>query len=266
MKNPIFWVVSSIISGFLAIVFETILCKIEFLEFSITALISLFAYLCFALVALICGYKAIKILLQIKNILHLSGLAQVFILILCGLFSFSHLIVDINKGHDIGSNEQAHFLYLWQMRVEMKAYMSANRQFPDANEWSDLMCVKNFQIHTLSTYFAFNKNLSNASIEQVPGNTVLLLECEEGLNTYGEAELLTNTLKRDEYYLFPRQRFKYVLFVDGTIGKYRRSDGAISLYIGKFGTFDNKTYHEAYKSFGSFQKQGTTPYSPLKWK
>jgi hypothetical protein len=263
LKKPIFWVILSVISGSLAI--EIFITSLKFgrIYFDVLSFIFQLAYCIFILVALGCGFKSIILLFQTQKILRLSGLAQLFFLILSGFYFLTLFLVHIDNYRSCFSSEKLHLDRLRHIRIGINAYMSANKQFPDANKWRYGISINNYD---LSSPFAFNKNLSNASIEQSPGSIVLLVECDIHVNKYGAAELLTKTLKRDKYYLFPSQRFKYILFLDGTIIKYRWADGAISLYTGDYDAFGYEAYDKASKSFGPFQKQGTTPYSPLKWK
>jgi hypothetical protein len=56
-------------------------------------------------------------------------------------------------------------------------------------------------------------------LDKVPGNVVLLFEADGIWNLNGTADLL-NTKRKEPGY-------SYVLFVDGTIGRYRFSGGLV---------------------------------------
>jgi hypothetical protein len=141
-------------------------------------------------------------------------------------------------------------------------YARENGHMPDANSWCYLLIDRddrarfNFkipQIKDVECNFAFNKNLSNLSTDNLDSNIVLLFESDGDLNLSGGPELISKERTKDKYFLFKRQRFIYILFVDGTIAKYRLHDGAISKYVPD----ENK--------FTQYYKMGETPYSPLRW-
>lgn len=267
LKKPILWTVVSIFFGCIGEAFGLLSYKVESLESDILYGIICFTAVIFDLFALVCGFKTIGLVLKTRKILHIfSGIAQILLLVFVAYTLLGIILHENEFYRSIKGSERQNLEFLRHTRIKSMAYMSANKQFPDANSWSiplydplgDRKYIK----------FAFNKNLSNASIEQVPGNIVLLVEVdnEESFTPYGTDELLKQPMKRDKYCLFSWQPFKYILFVDGTIGKYRRLDGAISLYTGDYDAFGYEAYDKAYKSFGPFQKKGDTPYSPLKWK
>ena len=83
---------------------------------------------------------------------------------------------------------------------------------------------------------AFNENISRLRFADIPGNTVLLFEASGDWNLSGGKQSLGLNQKTD---------FAFLLFVDGTIGRYQLSSGEITL-------FDSNI--------------DKTKYIPLKWK
>ena len=148
-------------------------------------------------------------------------------------------------------------------------YTEINGHLPDANSWCDSLFSheKNPRMyHELLSHFAYNENLSETPVDHLNGNILLIIEAEGSLNNFGGIELLTQPLPRYEYYLFPWHKFKYIMFVDGTIAKYRNRDGAISKFEGNPDNFDPLSYYEDIDSFGPFIKKGSNSYSTLRWK
>jgi len=153
-------------------------------------------------------------------------------------------------------------------------YVEINGHLPDANSWCDPLFSheKNApeanarMFHKFFSHFTFNENLSETPVDRLNGNILLIIEAEGSYNNFGGAELLTQPLPRYKYYLFPGQKYKYILFVDGTIVKYRQRDGAISKFEGNPDNFDPLSYYEDIDSFGPFIKKGSSSYSILRWK
>jgi hypothetical protein len=265
LKKPIFWTIASIIFGCVGEAFGFLYYKVESLESQILNSIVGYTHEIFTVFALFCVYKMISLLIKTRKILTVSSVTQILLLLF-----IAYTINGFNRGKNefyrsIKGDEQQKLEFLRHIRIELIAYMSSNKLFPDVNLWSDPLFVRDIHREIMLKYFAFNKYLSNATIEQLPSNIVLLVEFEGGINYSGTDELLKQPMKRDKHYLFSWQPFNYILFVDGTIVKYRRSDGAISKYGGDYDKFGYSAYDEAYRSFGPFLKKGTTPYSPLQW-
>ncbi|MBN2180515.1 MAG: hypothetical protein JW715_01275 [Sedimentisphaerales bacterium] len=152
-------------------------------------------------------------------------------------------------------------------------YVEINGRLPDANSWCDSLFSQEKNapetnprmFHELLSHFAFNENLSKTPVDQLNDNILLIIEAEGSYNNFGGAELLTQPLPRYEYYFFPWQKFKYILFVDGTIAKYRQRDGAISKFEGNPDEFGFPSYYKDIDSFGPFIKKESDSYSSLQW-
>jgi hypothetical protein len=136
-------------------------------------------------------------------------------------------------------------------------------RFPDSNDWCDLVLKKDVDLSDWhfnpsgrldnSCGFAFNKNLSELSVDSLAPNTVLIFEADGPWNFAGKQEQFPGTRYRDKY--FPKkERFAFIFYVDATLAKYRLYDGSVALYIK-----DKKT-------FSDWHEKGETLYSPLKWK
>jgi len=156
-------------------------------------------------------------------------------------------------------------------------YDDQNGYLPDANRWCDLLIEFDLEINRdffniigqnseIKCSFAFNKNLSNLSLDDIDGNVVLLFEADGNLNLAGGPELLNKDRHKDRFFLLKRQRFIYILFVDGTVAKYRLRDGAVSLFLYKPKKNEPPSYWAHVNDFSDWYKKGQTPYSPLRWK
>jgi hypothetical protein len=228
-----------------------------------------FAFVLFLLAALACGLITIILLIQSRKILHLSGIVQLIILIGFALFLNSFLLMRIRYSLACGGNEKNRLSDLKLIRREMMDYIVTNGHLPDANSWCDslLSQVENpYLRQELLSHFAFNENLSEKPVDQLNGNILLIIEAEGNYNNFGGAELLTQQLHRYKYYLFSGQKFKYIMFVDGTIAKYRQRDCAISKFEGNPDNFDYSSFREDVDSFGPFINKGSNSYSTLRWK
>lgn len=104
-----------------------------------------------------------------------------------------------------------------------------NGHLPTSDLWCDLLMkddptlgIYAFQYRDFAhgeCSVAFNENLGGLPIADVPGNVVLLFEANGDWNLSGEEELLSSKEKEPGY--------SFVLFMDGTIGKYKFSKGII---------------------------------------
>jgi len=161
-------------------------------------------------------------------------------------------------------------------------YYEQNDQLPQRYEWCDSIIwyfeeenlVRRYyfnipQLGTTEYHFAFNKNLSLLPKKGLPGNLVLVFEADGEFNLSGGPELLKKEHAKDKYFS-AESRYVYILFLDGTVAKYRMHDEAISLAKKMvYEMFDYSDFgytYEEEKAFSEYHKKGETPYSPLKWK
>ncbi|MBI9016318.1 MAG: hypothetical protein JEZ07_03550 [Phycisphaerae bacterium] len=109
--------------------------------------------------------------------------------------------------------------------------------------------------------FVLNVNIVGKSIQDIPGNVILLIECDKNMAAYGGRELLDIERKKDKYFTYQKDRFIYLCFMDGTIAKYRIADGAIAEF----------NINDAISSPDYINKDGHSPYIkdskylPLQW-
>lgn len=169
-----------------------------------------------------------------------------------------------------------------EIRKTFSQYYKANNQLPRSSNWCNALIeyyeengrpkTHIFQIPQLpdnECHFAFNRNLSLLLKEDLPGNLVLVFEADGALNLSGGSELLEQERAKDKYFS-KTERYIYILFVDGTIAKYRLSDGSIALAKEDlYKTSNDSSFYYTYeekKVFSKYHKKGETPYSPLRWK
>ncbi len=227
-----------------------------------------YAYALFTISALACGITAISKIRENKQILKIYGILQVVILVVtgCVLFYFFLFSNDIYRTRRAISSDGATRIMILGNLMNESAVKTGH--MPNADHWCDslvgqplagsLRVVKSsFNIvrnPDIECSFAFNENLSNLSIEGLSGNVVMLFEADGEFNLSGGPELINTKRMKDKYFWPWRQKFIYILFVDSTIVKYRRYDGAVALY------------DPDKDEFTDYHKKGETSYSPLKWK
>jgi hypothetical protein len=164
----------------------------------------------------------------------------------------------------------------------LKANANKIGHMPDTNDWcysligsslestplafDSVVTKRTFSLNSAcqNCNFAYNKNLGYLPIEGLSGNTVLLFEGEGDFNLSGDEELLSKELKDNQwaFYNIRKKNYRYIIFIDGTMGKYRLSDGAIAFYDPNIGY--KRSYE--FRNFTKYCKKGKTPYSPLKWR
>ena len=143
-------------------------------------------------------------------------------------------------------------------------YVAETKTYPSSANWFECL-LKYGTLHGLNSIpfyssddgksgVVYNEQIGNTIPEKSKANIVVVFEASHD-NKYRGMELLNRPIQKDRYFLFNWQRYRYVLFADGTIVKYRLSDQAVSIY-------DPNTDH----MFSKYFKPDETPYSPLKWK
>lgn len=219
--------------------------------------------------ALLLGVIAIvKIIVQIIENWKakiISGIVEFLILIFVGFFLLCFTLVT-NEFYRMRRAISCNMLLkIKNIRSMVNEYSEKYDRMPDADSWCGSLIENSGkigegyfhigQLPEIECNFAFNENISNLPVvKDLPGNVVLLFEAEGDLNLSGGPELISNELAKDKYFLFKKQKFIYILFVDGTIVKYRLRDCAIAKYVPD----KNK--------FTQYFQKGQTPYSPLRWK
>jgi hypothetical protein len=247
-----FWIISAISFEILAIIFS--LSAFRFLWLGYGTLV-------FPILALICGIIAIDIL-KTKKIFSMSGVMQIIFLVGCTLFLIVFHQLEHDKFRTLNGMRIVSLLSLETISKHIKVYIEDNNSLPDANSWCNVIKPEGVTINLYKEY-AFNRNLSGLSLDKLNGNEVLLIETNSGsINNFGGDEILNQELESDKFCMFSSQKITYILFVDGTIARYRKNDGAISLYKGEVIQPIVFRWHEA---FGPYIKKGKTQYSPLIW-
>jgi hypothetical protein len=256
-----YYLIASVIFGCIAVGFGIMSFKIDFLGF---------AFVLFSLTALVFGVTTFILLIKkSRENFQLSDIVQLLILFGFAFYLPTILLWQLDNFKSCRAYEKSRLADLKLIRREMMEYISINERLPDANSWCDPLFSheKNPRMfHELLSHFAYNENLSETPVEQLNGNILLIIEAEDSVNNFGGTELLTQPLTRYEYYLFPWQKYKYIMFVDGTIAKYRKRDGALSKFEGNPDKFGYSSYDEDINSFGPFIKKGSNSYSTLRWK
>ena len=189
--------------------------------------------------------------------------------------------VDFNNWRTQRAIELNGLVSLMKISKAFNQYCEQNDHLPKSFNWCDKLMeyyeeeglTKKYlfnipQLGTTEYHFAFNNNLSLLSRKDLPSNLVLVFEADGKFNLSGGAELLKRNYAKNRYFSV-ENKYIYVLFLDGTIAKYRLHDGAIA--IAKEGVYEASDYsnfcytYEEENSFLSYYKKGETPYSPLNW-
>jgi hypothetical protein len=147
----------------------------------------------------------------------------------------------------------------------MGEYVDKYEQFPPANNWCKAVTRERSigiaedefdigQLPDIECVVAFNHNLGGLRRDGIEGNVVLLFESEGELNLSGGPELIAKPRSKDRHFVFERDLYIYVVFVDGVVGRYRLHDGAVALY------------DPEKEEFTEYVEKGSTRYSPLKWR
>ncbi len=277
--RPLYWILASIISACLGVI-----CHISGWEFLVaqqqmrsyaepydSGLYDMLTsgYELFTITALVLGVIAIvKIVVQItKNwkAKIIPGIVEFLIFIFVGFFLFCFTLVTNEFYRMRRAISQNMLFQIRDIGNSINQYLKKYNHMPDAFWWCDSLInepdigVSKHDFHIgqfpdIECDFAYNKNLDKLPRGDIAGNVVLLFEADGDLNLSGGPELISKERTKDKYFLFKRQIFIYVLFVDGTIVKYRLHDGAIS------------KYDPEKNEFTPYLKKGQTPYSPLRWK
>ena len=110
---------------------------------------------------------------------------------------------------------------------------------------------------------AYNAYLSGKAYDSIPRETVLLFEAEGPWNNSGGSELLKPKRLKDKYLgIFDVQLdTALIAFMDGTVAKYRFSDGAIAIYDPNTRWLSGEAGIEQFAAFTTKNK-----YVPLHWK
>jgi hypothetical protein len=252
-------VAASIISGFIAVTFFSLCLKFS----DVFGL----GYAIFTLFALVLGVVAIAKIFRTWKKRKISAMVELVALLLAGLILFDLTLVSYSRWRTLRTITVNGNIRIMKLGNFINESAKKNGRMPDADHWCDslvshplagsLKVIKiSFNIvgnPDIECNFAFNKNLSNLSIDGLSGNVVMLFEADGELNLSGGPELINAKRAKDKYFWPWRQKFIYVFFIDGMIVKYRLHDGAVALY------------DPAKDEFTDYHKKGQTPYSPLKW-
>lgn len=151
-------------------------------------------------------------------------------------------------------------------------YTNKHNHMPNAAHWiedilanNQLLSRRDFRIGQLPNVkcaIAYNQHLSDAEVNEIPQNVVVLFEADGEMNLTGDGELLQKPRAKDSWFnsIFSEEKFVFIYFRNGTIAKYRLSDGAISIYEPE-GFLKYVRYED--KNFLKYTKDNK--YFPLQW-
>lgn len=249
-KKPLYWAMASLLSSGIAL--ALFIASWEFYHFL------LLGYVFFTIASVVLAVVAIVYIILKKR--NLIGVLQLIVLISAGVF----IQASVPMLHDYYRIRRAstynRLIEVRELKYLISEYIKQNGYFPDPDNWFDLLERRDKGFYVFPPMsepkcnFAFNKNLSHLSADSLQGNKVVLFEADGELNLSGGPELISKERAKDRYFVFKKQIFIYILFVDGTIVKYRLHDGAVALY------------EPGKDEFTGYRRKGETPYSPLKWK
>lgn len=239
LSKSTFCAIAAVISGFLMIFLFHVSClyKYAFAE----VLYSVFFYATFIL-----NFYFIILVLHKRECLELLGIVKLIIIPIIALLLIHVHFRQIDYYRSCKAiNERGLNAIKMLGDSIIKFAKSNNGRLPPSDKWSDLLiCNKNviskhdFSFTGLSdSSFALNSNVANLNLNNLPYNIVLLFEADENFNLSGSEELLSQKRDKDKYFLREKDIFIYIYFADSTIGRYRITDSAISLYDPKNNKF-----------------------------
>jgi len=260
-KKPLFWFIISIISGLIAVT-----SFIVYLKFTKVFILG-YVYVIFSTVALILGVIAVVKIARNWKTRKVYAIVELLVLLLAGYILFEITLFSYFRCR---TRNSITFNAVYRMKYLSDAineYALKNSHMPDADDWCNSLigyplagslrvtksCFYIIGNPDIECNYAFNENLDGLPLDEIKDNVVLLFEADGKLNLTGGPELISKKRIKDKYF-FSKQRFIYILFVDGMIVKYRLHDGAVALYEPSKGKFTD------------YRKKSETPYSPLKWK
>jgi len=232
-----------------------------------------YASLAFGALAVACVALATGLIIRNKQVPRLRGAVKVVAFLVLGPLLVALLPIPV-KNHTMRVGMERQILEsLKHIRLGFEQYLQDEHHLPPADSWCDEIAHRVpgrvFQLGgapDVDCIFAFNKNLDRHTTTDLPPNAVLVIEADGRRNNSGDAELITANRAKFRYPILGHVKYAYVLFVDGTIVKYRLRDGAVAKYKGSYDQTSLVAFEKGPDDFGPFVKQGQTPYSPLRWK
>lgn len=189
------------------------------------------------------------------------GLWILIVITILLLLALIPLVVEVSNMH--AAISQSGLGMTKRIGASVTSYAQKYGRMPNASLWCNQLMENS---STLSCYdfrigqypqvqcaIAYNRNLSDVSVANLPGNIVVLFEADGQMNLAGDANTMMNNRTKDLYWgpYFTKDIFIYIYFFDKTIIKYRLCDGAVS------------KYDPERKQFLSYVKNST--YLPLQW-
>ncbi len=254
IKNRLlFLIITSSLCAWIGVAF--FIASLEFNKFLIIG------YAVFTIAAVIIGIIGfVYILLKIKEA-KLNDFLLLTLLVLMSLWVASTVLGTFDKYRIREAIANDRLPEVKEIYYLFNEYLKKNNYLPLAYPWLDSLGTRPDALYLFpmagdhyASNFAFNKEISNLSPKELYGNEILVFEADGIGNIFGGPELINESREKDQFFLFKRQIWIYILFVDGTIVKYRIHDGSIS------------KYDPEKDAFGPYIEKGKTPYSPLRWK
>jgi len=228
--------------------------------------------LVFAVLAIICAGIAVRLIVKGKHVPRFRGAVKLLTFLgVAGLLAAWLPRYVTNQTLSEGM-ERRTLANLLSIRTALDGYVEDEQRFPSADSWCDAIAprlrdeaLRVASVPDVNCIFAFNENLSARPAEEVPHNTVLVIEADGPWNNSGGAELIASNRARFRCPVFGRPKYAYVLFFNGSIGKYRLSDGTVALYKESHKPMSNTAFTLGPQDFGPFLESGRSAYVPLRW-
>lgn len=247
--KPLYCIIFSIGCGWISV-----LCFVASLEISVFFSIGWFL---FSFTALFLGLVSVWKTFKGKKIMN--AIIELCALLLLGLLICGIVLGQFSRYRLLRAIDASELTVVKDVNNFIKEYSSETGHMPDVNNWCDLLIHKHIrfdikQIGKVECKFAFNDKICNSLVKTLDNNVILFFVADGKWNQIGGPELINKPRAQDRYFLFKSRIFIYILFVDGTITKYRLHDGAIA------------KYDPQKDEFGPYIEKGKTPYSPFRWK
>lgn len=188
----------------------------------------------------------------------LSILIVITILLLLGIIP---PVVYVCKMHNVLSQNGLRMTKM--IGSDVISYAQNHGRMPNSNLWCNQLMESSSnlskhdfgigQYPEVQCAIAYNRNLSDVPIANLPGNIVVLFEADGQMNLAGDANTIAKSRTKDIYLdsWFYKEKYIFIYFFDKTIVKYRLPDGAVS------------KYDPERKQFLSYVNN--SPYLPLQW-
>jgi hypothetical protein len=189
------------------------------------------------------------------------GLLILIVISILSLLAFITVVIEVDNMQEAISKSGLSMTK--KIGASVSSYAKNYGRMPNTSLWCNLLMKNSSTLHEydfrvgqyneVQCAIAYNRNLSDILVANLPGNIVVLFEADGPINLAGDANTMAKNRIKDANWeiFFSKDKFVYIYFFDKTIVKYRLRDGAVS------------KYDPEREQFLSYMKNST--YLPLQW-